>query len=319
MARRKKGNPINGWLVLDKPAGMTSTQAVGKVRWLFNAQKAGHAGTLDPLATGILPIALGEATKTVPFAVDGAKSYRFTVQWGVETDTDDSQGETVETSDHRPSSDDILDILPQFTGQIMQRPPAFSAIKVDGERAYDLARDGQAVELPPRPITIDRLSLMEQISADESIFEADCGKGTYVRSLARDMGRELGCCGHITALRRTLVGGFTEDDAVTLDELIDVGEPLGDDGERYRLADQDVGPLLDYLLPVESALDDLFELQISSPDAARLQRGQAILIRGRDAPIMTGAAFAICKGALIALGELEKGQFKPSRVFNLGG
>jgi len=320
MARRKKGNRINGWLVLDKPAGMTSTQAVGKIRWLFNAQKAGHAGTLDPLATGILPIALGEATKTVPYAVEGAKSYQFTLRWGVETSTDDAEGEVVETSQLRPSLQEVEALLPGFTGQIMQQPPAFSAIKVDGNRAYDLARAGAPVELAARPVSIDRLSVIAQPDADHMLFEADCGKGTYVRALARDMGRKLGCYGHITALRRVQVGGFTEQDAVPLEELIDVGEPLGEDGQRRRLADeQDGGPLMEYLLPLEAALDDLFELQFSSSDAARAQRGQAVLIRGRDAPIMTGPAYALCKGDLIAIGDLQKGQFKPTRVFNLGG
>jgi len=325
MARRKKGNPVNGWLILDKPVGMTSTQAVGKIRWLFNARKAGHAGTLDPLATGILPIALGEATKTVSYAVDGAKSYRFTVRWGVETDTDDTEGEVTKTSGTRPDRATIEAILAQFTGQIMQQPPAFSAIKVDGNRAYDLARDGQPVELAARPITIDRLAITAQPDDDHTIFEADCGKGTYVRALARDMGRVLGCFGHVTALRRTLVAGFSEDDAVTLDELIEIGEESREDGSSIRITDDtydgysDRAELMDFLLPVESALDDLFELQLGSSDAARLQRGQSVLIRGRDAPIMTGPAYAVCKGDLIALGELQKGQFKPTRVFNLGG
>ncbi len=325
MARRKKGNPINGWLILDKPIGMTSTQAVGKIRWLYNARKAGHAGTLDPLATGILPIALGEATKTVSYTVDGAKAYQFTVRWGIETTTDDTEGEAVQTCDTRPDHSAIEAVLAQFTGQIMQRPPDFSAIKVDGERAYDLAREGIEVELAARPITIDRLAITGHPDADHTIFEADCGKGTYVRSLARDMGRALGCFGHVTALRRTLVAGFTEEDAVTLDELIQIGELPLDDDTSIRITDaayegtSDPAELMEFLLPVQSALDDLFELQLGSSDAARLQRGQSVLIRGRDAPIMTGAAFAICKGDLIALGELQKGQFKPTRVFNLTG
>ena len=319
MARRKKGNPVNGWLILDKPIGMTSTQAVGKVRWLYNAQKAGHAGTLDPLATGILPIALGEATKTVPYAVDGAKSYNFTVRWGQETDTDDCEGDVTKTSDRRPDPDAINDILGQFIGQILQRPPAFSAIKVDGQRAYDLARDGDPCDLPERPVTIDRLVVAAMPDNDHTVFEADCGKGTYVRSLARDMGRTLGCYGHVTALRRTQVGGFTEDDAVTLDDLIEAGEYIDETGSPVRRAasGEDTSALMDFLLPVEAALDELFELQLGSSDAARLQRGQAVLIRGRDAPIMTGPAYVICKGDLIALGELDKGQFKPTRVFNL--
>ena len=219
MARRKKGNPINGWIVLDKRQGMTSTQAVGAVRRLFSAQKAGHAGTLDPLATGILPIALGEATKTVSFAVEGAKAYRFTVRWGAQTNTDDSEGEVTRTSERRPTVEDIDDLLPRFTGLIQQTPPQFSAIKVDGNRAYDLAREGETVELASREIEIDALRLVDMPDADTSVFEAECGKGTYVRALARDFGIELGCFGHVIELRRTLVGAFDESVSVTLAEL----------------------------------------------------------------------------------------------------
>ena len=216
MARRKKGNPINGWIILDKPVGMTSTQAVGKVRWLFQAQKAGHAGTLDPLATGVLPIALGEATKTVPYAVDGVKAYEFTVRWGAETDTDDAEGRIVETSDLRPTADEIEAILPDFHGEILQTPPQFSAIKIQGERAYDLARSGETVKLEPRPVVIDRLDLVAMPDTDTSVFEAECGRGTYVRALARDMGRRLGCLGHVTQLRRTRVAAFSAGSAVTV-------------------------------------------------------------------------------------------------------
>src|SRR5215475_8791742 len=202
MARRKKGRAIHGWLVLDKPAGMTSTQAVGAARRLFDARKAGHAGTLDPLATGVLPIAFGEATKTVPYAVDGAKHYRFTVRWGVATNTDDDEGEITAESELRPSRPAIEALLPRFTGEIMQTPPAFSAIKVDGNRAYDLARAGELVELEARSVQIDALALTYMPDADTSVFEARCGKGTYVRALARDMGVEFGCLGHLIALRR---------------------------------------------------------------------------------------------------------------------
>jgi tRNA pseudouridine55 synthase len=219
MGRRKKGNPVHGWVILDKPQGMTSTQAVGVVRRLFDAQKAGHAGTLDPLATGVLPIALGEATKTVPFAVDGAKAYRFTVRWGAGTNTDDAEGEIVETSAVRPSRDDIEGLLGQFIGDILQVPPAFSALKIEGERAYDLARSGEVVELQARPVAIDRFELMEMPDADTAVFEAACGKGTYVRALARDLGRQLGCFGHVIALRRTQVGTFDVEGATTLEEL----------------------------------------------------------------------------------------------------
>lgn len=227
MSRRKKGNPVHGWVVLDKPLGMTSTQAVGLVRRLFNAQKAGHAGTLDPLATGILPIALGEATKTVPYAVDGAKAYRFTVRWGAETDTDDSEGRIVRQTSERPLLPEIEAILPKFIGEVLQVPPAYSAIKVDGERAYDLARSGEQVELAPRSVFIDALRLVDMPDADTSVFEAECGRGTYVRALARDMGRMLGCFGHVIALRRTRVGGFTVDNAVTADRLRAASEEIG--------------------------------------------------------------------------------------------
>ena len=306
MARRKKGNPVNGWLILDKPEGMTSTQAVGAVRRAFNAQKAGHAGTLDPLATGILPIALGEATKTVPFAVDGQKAYRFTVRWGAETTTDDSEGAVTKTSENRPSREAIEALLPRFEGEILQTPPAFSAIKIDGERAYDLARSGEEVVLQARPVFIDALRLVEMPDAETSIIEAECGKGTYVRALARDLGRLTKCYGHVIKLRRTRVGSYDEVRSVTLEAL------------RAAAESGDAARLTALLAPVESALDDITCLAISSSDAASLTRGQAILIRGRDAPVMTGAAYAICKGALIALGELEKGEFRPTRVFNLG-
>lgn len=303
MARRKKGKPVHGWLVLDKPIGMTSTQAVGAAKRLFEAQKAGHAGTLDPLATGILPIALGEATKTVPFAVDGDKAYRFTVRFGVETDTDDAEGKVVGTSDVLPARSAIEAGLTAFTGEIMQVPPRFSAIKVDGNRAYDLARSGAEVVLEARPVLIDDLRLVEMPDAATAVFEAECGKGTYVRALARDMGRALGSCGHVIELRRTRVGPFDEAIAVTIDEL----EAAAKDGDVGR-----------HLLPVEAALDALPELAVSPNDAAALARGQSVLVRGRDAPVLTGAAWAHFKGQILALGELEKGAFRPTRVFNFG-
>lgn len=305
MGRRKKGNPINGWVVLDKPIGMTSTQAVGKVRWLFQAQKAGHAGTLDPLATGILPIALGEATKTVPYAVDGQKAYRFTVKWGAETDTDDAEGQIVARSDVRPARAAIEALLPSFLGEILQTPPAFSAIKIDGQRAYDLARQGEEVKLEARPVQIDRLELVEMPAADTSVFEAECGRGTYVRAIARDIGRTLGCLGHVTALRRTRVGPFEEAQAVGL-------------GELEEAANHDDGgvEIKSLLRPVESALAELLEINVSQSDAARLARGQPVLLRGRDAPVMSGEAFALSKGTLIALCEIERGELRPLRVFN---
>lgn len=306
MARRKKGNPVNGWVVLDKPHGMTSTQAVGAVRRAFNAQKAGHAGTLDPLATGILPIALGEATKTVPFAVDGEKVYRFAVRWGAETTTDDTEGSVAASSDARPTRAAIEALLPDFIGEIMQTPPQFSAIKVDGARAYDLARDGETVVLEPRPVTIDALRIEAMPDADTTVFVAECGRGTYVRAIARDMGRRLGCYGHVVELRRTRVAGFDEAIAVTRDALF----AAADSGDPHALQA--------LLQPTEAALDSIIGVPVSSDDAARLHRGQSVLMRGRDAPIMAGEAYAICKGHLIALGTIDKGEFKPTRVFNFG-
>jgi tRNA pseudouridine55 synthase len=305
MSRRKKGNAVHGWLVLDKPPNMTSTQAVGAVRRAFNAQKAGHSGTLDPLATGILPIALGEATKTVSFAVAGEKAYRFTVRWGAETDTDDAEGTITQTSDKRPSRDDIETLLPRFRGQIMQVPPAYSAIKVDGARAYDLSREGETVVLEARPVVIEDLVHVEMPDADTSVFEARCGKGTYVRSLARDIGRAIGCYGHVIALRRTRVGPFDETIAVSLDAL----SAAADSGNPEELAQ--------LLQPVDAALAEIPELAVSQTDAASLARGQTVLIRGRDAPILSGPAYATSKGRLIALGELAKGALHPTRVFNL--
>lgn len=302
MARRKKGNPVHGWLVLDKPLGLTSTHALAQVKRLFDAQKAGHAGTLDPLATGILPIAFGEATKTVSYAVDGAKSYRFTVRWGAETPTDDAEMEPTRTSDIRPSAAAIEAQLDKFVGEIMQVPPQFSAIKVDGDRAYDLARSGETIELEARPVVVDDLRVVEHVDAETTVFEADCGKGTYVRALARDMGRALGCYGHVIALRRTRVGPFSEDVAVTIDELRDMADD-GDDMQRM-------------LKPVEMALEGLTELSISPSDAASLCSGQPVLIRGRDAPLLRGPVYAVSKGRLIALGEIDRGAIRPTRVFN---
>ncbi|MBS0235122.1 MAG: tRNA pseudouridine(55) synthase TruB [Proteobacteria bacterium] len=306
MARRKKGNAVHGWLVLDKPINMTSTQAVGAVRRAFNAQKAGHSGTLDPLATGILPIALGEATKTVSFAVDGEKAYRFTVRWGAETETDDTEGAVIKTSDKRPTPVEIEALLPRFLGEIMQVPPAYSAIKIDGARAYDLARDGETVVLEPRPVVIESLSLVDMPDDATSVFEARCGKGTYVRAIARDMGRLMGCFGHVIALRRTEVGPFDEARAITMEALLAAAQS------------EDPSEIMKLLLPVESALADLPELLVSQSDAATLARGQTVLIRGRDAPVLTGPAYATSKGRLIALGELAKGALHPTRVFNLG-
>ncbi len=308
MARRK-GNPVHGWLVLDKDEGLTSTQAVGKARRIFNAQKAGHAGTLDPLATGILPIAFGEATKTVPFLMDAKKTYRFTVVWGEETDTDDEQGQVIARSDLRPAREEIEKLLPEFMGEIMQVPPKYSAIKVKGERAYDLAREGKDVELQARPVQIDRLEILV-CEQDFCVFEADCGKGTYVRSIARDLGQKLGCLGHITQLRRTRVGDFDENNALTFDKILEKQEELGHSAPEH-------GELTDVLRPVETALDDIPALAVDGNDVQRLKRGQSVLLRGRDAPILKGPVYAISRGTLVALGEVQRGEFKPTRVFNL--
>ena len=306
MARRKKGKSVHGWLVLDKRTGMTSTQAVGAVRRLYDARKAGHAGTLDPLATGLLPIALGEATKTVPYAVDGTKHYRFTVRWGAATDTDDAEGRITETSTVRPTRDAIEALLPQFTGDISQVPPAYSAIKVAGERAYDLAREGETVTLEARTVHVEALELIEMPDPDTASFRARCGKGTYVRALARDMGNVLGCLGHLTSLRRTRVGTFEESKALTLEAL----EATKEGGEDALLA---------RLLPVEAALQDLPMVSVGQSDAARLLRGQPVLMRGRDAPIIPGPAYATCKGHLIAVGRIDKGELHPVRGFNFSG
>jgi tRNA pseudouridine55 synthase len=308
MARRRKGRAVHGWLVLDKPAGLTSTEAVSRVRRVFDAAKAGHAGTLDPLATGVLPIAFGEATKTVPFAVDGMKSYRFAVAWGAETSTDDTEGKVLRESQERPSQAAIEAALGAFTGDVMQVPPHYSAVKVEGERAYDLAREGETFELAARPVRIERLQLVDVPGPGQAVFEADCGKGTYVRALARDIGRVLGCFGHMTALRRTRVGPFGEADTISLAKVEELGHiAAGREG-------------VDALLrPVETALDDIPAVAVSGTDAARLKRGQAVLLRGRDAPILNGPVYAMSRGMLVALGEVQHGELRPTRVFNLQG
>jgi tRNA pseudouridine55 synthase len=305
MARRK-GNEIHGWLILDKPQGLTSNQALGRLKRLFNPRKVGHAGTLDPLATGVLPVAFGEATKTVAHAVDCAKTYDFTIHWGIETDTDDAEGKAVRTSDRRPDREAIEGALPAFLGDVMQTPPNYSAIKVDGERAYDLARDGEAVELAPRKVQIYDLGVTALIAPDLTRFVCECGKGTYVRSIARDLGRALGCYGHIASLRRTCVGPFHEDNAISLETL-----------ETLSNSDGGQDALLSKIIPVETALDGIPALAISGDDAARLKRGQPILIRGGNAPILKGPIYATSRGVLVAIGEVERGEMHPIRVFNI--
>jgi tRNA pseudouridine55 synthase len=308
--RKREKRDVNGWLVLDKPVGMTSTHAVSVVKRAFQAKRAGHAGTLDPLASGLLPIALGEATKTVPFVMEGRKVYRFTVRWGEERDTDDAEGRVTATSGERPSAEAIVALIPRFTGLIEQVPPRFSAVKVEGERAYDLARDGEVVELEPRPIEIHRLELVEAPDADHSVLAAECGKGTYVRALARDMGRALGCFGHVAALRRTAVGPFTEAAATPLATLQAIAQSPDEPKE-------DAVVELPPLLPVEAGLAALPALRVSTADAGRLARGQAVLLRGRDAPVMEGWVSVSAHGSLIALAEVEKGELRPRRIFNL--
>jgi tRNA pseudouridine55 synthase len=295
--RPQARNDVHGWVVLDKPAGMTSTNAVSRLKRICNAKKAGHAGTLDPLATGVLPVAFGEATKTVPFVQDGEKAYCFTVRWGIETDTDDADGTVAAQSDARPAEAEIFALLPGFTGTILQLPPSYSAIKINGERAYDLARGGAAPVLSPRPVTIHALDLIDA-GRDEAVFEARCGKGTYVRALVRDLGRSLGCYGHVSALRRTRVGPFHETDAVTLPEL----ENPASRAEALR--------------PVEAGLMEVPRVVVDSCVAARLRRGQPVLLRGHDAPF-DGFAYAACGGVVIAVGAVEKGELIPGRVFNL--
>jgi tRNA pseudouridine55 synthase len=306
---KREKHDVHGWVILDKPVGMTSTQAVSALKRMFKAKRAGHAGTLDPLASGALPIALGEATKTVPFVMDGKKLYRFTVQWGEERDTDDAEGRVTQSSDTRPDEAAIRAALPAFTGVISQIPPRFSAIKVAGERAYDLARDEEAFDLAPRPVQIDRLDLVEMPDAGHAVFEAECGKGTYVRAIARDMGRKLGCFGHVSALRRVAVGPFGQETLI----------PLADLEAMCQKAAAGEIDLADALLPVETALDDIPALAVGGADAARLQRGQAVLLRGRDAPIFTGTVYVTASGRLQALAEVDRGEIVPKRVFNLAG
>jgi len=298
---KSKKRAISGWVVLNKPYDFTSTQAVGKVRWLLNAAKAGHAGTLDPLATGILPIALGEATKAVPQVQDGIKIYRFTIGWGKATTTDDTEGEVIATSDVRPEQAALETVLPRFTGTIMQRPPAFSAIKVDGERAYDLARAGEKVELAERPIDIDAIALVSH-GAEETVLEVTCGKGTYVRALARDIAEALGTVGHVTKLHRAAVGPFSDEDAVSIEEL-EAAEP----GEARD----------GLLLPVSAGLEDIEEIRLDAGQAKAISHGNPVLLTGANAPVSMDECWVSFKGKVLATGHVEFGQFKPGRVFNL--
>ena len=309
MARRKKGDAISGWVNLDKPYDFGSTQAVGRVRRIFNAQKAGHAGTLDPLATGILPIALGEATKTVSFLMDADKAYRFTIEWGRTTASFDREGATTATSDVRPTQEQVAAVLPEFIGDILQVPPAFSAVKVDGERAYDLARAGEAVELKARKVSIYDARVIDVPDADHIEIEIECGKGTYVRAIVRDIAERLGACAHVSALRRTRVGPFDEDSAITLELLEDLGH-------KARC--------LEALLPVETALDDIPELAVTTEDAFKLKQGRPIVLVPRQVEVLkarlspgTRTVSAMEGGSIVALCEMRAGKLEPSRVFHL--
>lgn len=305
--RKPKGRPVSGWLILDKPVDFGSTEAVSKIKWLFDAQKAGHAGTLDPLASGMLPIALGDATKTVPYVMDGRKIYEFTVTWGEERTTDDLEGEATQTSQERPNEEQIRALLPAYTGVISQIPPQFSAIKIAGERAYDLAREGETVDIPSREVEIFRLTLVGCPDENSARFEVECGKGTYVRSLARDFGRDLGCYGHISSLRRSFVAPFAEETMVPLAELIAL-EAIEDKQERLAALDA-------FLIDTGEALSGLPHIAITDDQAHRLRMGNPILLRGRNAPVAEADAFATCFGKLVAIGEIGEGEFRPRRVF----
>lgn len=316
MSRRKKGEDVSGWVVLDKPEEMTSTHAVSAIKRVFNANKAGHAGTLDPLASGILPIALGEATKTVPWLMEAEKTYLFTIKWGVSTKTQDREGEPTATSDVRPTPDAIRAALADFIGEIEQTPPQFSAVKVDGERAYDIARSGESVALEPRRVIVHEAELVGTEGADHATLRVRSGKGFYIRALVRDLATKLGAEGHVWRLRRTAVGPFTETQSVTLDELQHLGQK---------------GAASERLNPVETALADIPALAINGEDAFKLRQGRPIVllphvmedlkpkfrdrtIAGQDA---SRAALALFQGKAVALGDVRAGKFKPTRVFHI--
>jgi len=314
MSRKKKGNPVHGWVVIDKPQGVTSTQAVGIVKRVFEAQKAGHAGTLDPMATGVLAIALGEATKTVPYAMDAEKTYVFTARWGEGRDSDDAEGRVTGSSAKRPGREEIETLLPQFTGLLTQTPPAYSAVKVEGERAYDLAREGEVVELEPRTVFVRQARLLEMPDADHAVFEMHCGKGTYVRAWVRDLGLALGSLGHVSALRRTRVGSFCVETATPLETLR---------GFMHSPA------AFEHLRPLSTALDGIPALAVTGPDAVRLRSGNPILIRPNQFARITEShsgddlqgLTVFCstgEGEAVALATFAAGELRPFRVFNFG-
>lgn len=301
MGRRRKGRNISGWVIVDKPAGPTSTAIVNKVRWAFDAAKAGHAGTLDPAATGVLAVALGEATKTVPYITDALKAYEFTVKFGAATNTDDAEGEVVDTSDLRPSDAQIEAALTGFEGDIMQVPPKFSAVKIDGERAYALAREDEEFEIAARPLFVDSLRLLERPTEDTAVLEMVCGKGGYVRSIARDLGAELGCLGHVKALRRTWSGPFECEDAISVEDIENLAK----------------NPEIDqYLKPLELGLDDLPELRCTAEGAARLRNGNPGMVLMSDVEY-GDTAWASFEGKAVAIGVYKSGELHPNRVINL--
>jgi tRNA pseudouridine55 synthase len=314
MGRRKKGAPVHGWVIVDKPEGVTSTQVVGIVKRVFDAQKAGHAGTLDPMATGVLAVALGEATKTVPYAMDAEKTYRFTACWGEARDSDDAEGKVTATSDERPSAARIEAAIPRFVGEIKQVPPVYSAIKVQGERAYDLARDGEQVDLAPRTIEILAARLTATPDPDHAVFEMHCGKGAYVRAWVRDLALALGTVGHVSQLRRTSIGSFSAEAAIPLATL---------QGFMHSPA------AFEHLLPISTALDGIPALAVTGQDAVRLRCGNPILVRAPHFARLSDEAegddlqgltvyLSTSEGEPVALAELMAGEFRPFRVFNFG-
>lgn len=317
--RKKKGRPVSGWVILEKPKGLGSTEAVSRVKWLYNAEKAGHAGTLDPLASGLLPIALGEATKTVPYVMEGNKIYRFMVAWGEERSTDDLEGQVTKTSSKRPTEAEIRALLPQYTGVILQIPPQFSAIKMGGARAYDVARSGGQMDIPPREVEIDILELVEITSQGHAVFEIECGKGTYVRALARDMGRDLGCYGHIADLRRLEVAPFTEEDFVTFETLEEACPLQAEKSESDGLFSprRNFSELDALLIETGAALEDLPHYPVSDEQAGRIRSGNAVILRGRDTLAQADEVCISYKGKVLAIGYLEKGTFQPKRVFSI--
>ena len=314
MSRKKRGNPVHGWVVVDKPSGVTSTQVVSIVKRVFEAQKAGHAGTLDPMATGVLAVALGEATKTVPYAMDAEKTYVFTAAWGEARDSDDAEGNVTATSDKRPSREAIEAALPAFTGLLNQTPPSYSAVKVEGARAYDLAREGEAVELEPRQVFVRQVHLLEVPDGDHAVFEMHCGKGTYVRAWVRDLAIFLETYGHVSALRRTRTGPFRAEEAIPLETL---------KGFMHSPA------AFEHLRPLSTALDGIPALAVTGPDAVRLRSGNPILIRpaqfARISESFSGddlqGLTVFCstgEGEPVALVTLQAGELRPYRVFNFG-